>query len=128
VSVTLVITACGDESKPSRTAATDLAIVASDGRGTTNSARVRCNGKPQADGFGGRNAADLCRAAARLERFLVSEPDPRRACTQIYGGPETARVSGTIDGSRVDRRFSRTDGCRISDWERAATLIPLGPR
>jgi hypothetical protein len=88
-------------------------------------ASLRCDGEPRASGFGGRSAADLCRAATRLGRFLVGQPDPRRACTQIYGGPERARISGTINGARVDRRLSRTDGCRISDWERAATLIPL---
>jgi hypothetical protein len=124
--VSLAIIGCGDESAPSGKAAVDLSITASDGHGTTQRARLRCDGEEQRlSGFGGRNADDLCRVAKQLESFLSSEPDPRRACTQIYGGPETARISGTINGNDVNRRLSRTDGCRISDWERAAPLIPL---
>jgi hypothetical protein len=124
--VVLMSGGCGGDSEPSEKAAVDLSITASDGHGKTQRARLRCDGEPdQASGFGTMKAGDLCRAAERLERFLASGPDPRRACTQIYGGPETARISGTINGSEVDRRFSRSDGCRIADWERAAPLIPL---
>jgi hypothetical protein len=122
----LAIAGCGDESAPSREAAVDLSISASDGRGTTQRARLRCEREEQrASGFGSASASDLCRAAEGLERFLASEPDRRRACTQIYGGPESARIRGTINGTAVDRRLSRTDGCRISEWERAEPLIPL---
>jgi len=124
--VALAIVGCGDESAPSVKAAVDLSITATDGHGKTHRARLRCDGeRRQANGFGAAKAADLCRAADRLERFLASKPDPRRACTQIYGGPETARISGTINGSDVDRRLSRSDGCQIADWQRAAPLIPL---
>jgi hypothetical protein len=124
--VALVVAGCGGESGQVENAAVDLSITASDGHGKTQRARLRCDGeRQQASGFGGIEAGDLCRAAERLERFLASEPDPRRACTQIYGGPETARISGTINGTEVDRRLSRSDGCRIADWQRAAQLIPL---
>jgi hypothetical protein len=129
--VAIAIGGCGDDSQPAPAgkATVDLSITASDGRGKTRRARLRCEGEQRhASGFVDANARELCRSAQRLERFLASEPDPRRACTQIYGGPETARITGTIEGSAVDRRLSRTDGCRISDWERAAALIPLGPR
>ena len=44
-------------------------------------------------------------------------------CTQIYGGPETARVTGTINGKKVDRRFTRTNGCEIADFTDAAGLL-----
>jgi hypothetical protein len=126
--VALTLVGCGSEPAPSRQAAVDLSITASDGHGKTQRARLRCDGGEQrASGFGAASVGDLCRIAEHLERFLSSEPDPRRACTQIYGGPQTARVSGRIKGSDVDRRLSRTDGCRISDWERAAPLIPLNP-
>lgn len=123
----LAIAGCADGgSKPTRRADVDLSITASDGHGRTQRARLRCDGADQhAVGFGGSDAAELCLSAKRLERFLASEPDPRRACTQIYGGPETARITGTIDGSVVNRRLSRSDGCGIADWRRAAALIPL---
>jgi hypothetical protein len=64
-----------------------------------------------------------CEAARRLADFLAQQPPRGRVCTQIYGGPETARVRGTIDERRVDRRFSKTNGCEIADWERAEPLL-----
>lgn len=54
------------------------------------------------------------------------------ACTQIFGGPQTARVTGTLRGTPVDARFSRTDGCEIARWDAVAALLgpgdgPVGP-
>jgi hypothetical protein len=48
-------------------------------------------------------------------------------CTQTYGGPATARVTGTLDGEHVDARFSLRDGCQISRWERLAWLLGEPP-
>jgi hypothetical protein len=45
------------------------------------------------------------------------------ACTQIYGGPATARVRGTLDGKPVNARLDRTNGCEIARWERNAALL-----
>jgi Subtilisin inhibitor-like len=46
------------------------------------------------------------------------------ACTQIYGGPEIAHVSGTFDGDRVDTQFSRGDGCELERWNKVGFLFP----
>jgi hypothetical protein len=45
-------------------------------------------------------------------------------CSQQYGGPETARVLGRWAGEPVDLELSRTDGCRIAQWD---SLVPLVP-
>ncbi|HYZ70483.1 MAG TPA: hypothetical protein VE528_02385 [Thermoleophilaceae bacterium] len=68
--------------------------------------------------------ADACRRVAELGPLLTSRPPGGRPCTQVYGGPERARFSGRFAGRRVDRRFSRTDGCEIRDWERVRALLP----
>ncbi len=47
-------------------------------------------------------------------------------CTEIYGGPQTARITGTWAGEPVDLGLSRVDGCRIAQWERLGPLLP-GP-
>jgi hypothetical protein len=47
------------------------------------------------------------------------------ACTAIYGGPNVARVTGTLNGNPVDERFTLEDGCQIERWERNRAL--LGP-
>jgi len=58
----------------------------------------------------------------------VSGADPRaraggHGCTQLYGGPQTASIRGTLRGEPVDARFSRTDGCQIARWEQVGDLL-----
>jgi hypothetical protein len=48
------------------------------------------------------------------------------ACTEQYGGPETAHLSGVWGGEPVDLELSRVDGCRISQWDGLGPLLP-GP-
>ena len=45
-------------------------------------------------------------------------------CTQIYGGPEEAFVTGRFRGGLVRASFSRKDGCEIGRWARVAFLFP----
>jgi hypothetical protein len=47
-------------------------------------------------------------------------------CTEQFGGPQTARVLGRWNGEPVDLEVSRTDGCRIAQWDRLGPLLP-GP-
>ena len=52
---------------------------------------------------------------------------PKNAlCTQIYGGPHVARVTGRFRGNRIWAEFRRRDGCEIARWERLGPLLPLG--
>ena len=48
-----------------------------------------------------------------------------QACAQVYGGPQHARITGTVAGRKVDLTVTRTDGCGIRDWDRLEWL--LGP-
>ena len=47
-------------------------------------------------------------------------------CSQIYGGPQTAHVTGRWKGAAVDVRLSRVDGCRVEQWNSLGPLLP-GP-
>lgn len=47
-----------------------------------------------------------------------------RFCTEQYGGPQTARITGLWRAEPVDLQVSRTDGCRISQWESLGPLLP----
>jgi hypothetical protein len=47
-------------------------------------------------------------------------------CTELYGGDQTARVTGTYRGQPVDLELSRVDGCRIAQWDGSGALLP-GP-
>jgi subtilisin inhibitor-like len=52
-------------------------------------------------------------------------PTPRgTVCTQIYGGPQVARVRGRFRGRRVSTTFTRRDGCAIRRWNRVSFLFP----
>jgi hypothetical protein len=89
-------------------------------------AHLRCTGgRATADGYlRDTGAARACRRARGRAGLLASAPDRRRACTQVYGGSERARVTGRIGGNEVSRSFSRTDGCRIDEWDRVVPLLP----
>ena len=63
-----------------------------------------------------------CRLLSELKDPFAPVPDDAM-CTEIYGGPQTATVTGTLRGEVVNARFSRTDGCQIARWDRHATLL-----
>jgi hypothetical protein len=88
-------------------------------------AQLSCRGdSARADGFLRTSALPACRRARKIASFLASKPSSKRICTQIYGGPQRARITGTIGDRRIDRRFKRTDGCQIGDWQYAVPLVP----
>jgi hypothetical protein len=62
---------------------------------------------------------------------VAEPPDPARACTEIYGGPEQAHVTGTLAGRAVDVTVARSDGCGIADYEALFKALgrkpPLAP-
>jgi Subtilisin inhibitor-like len=68
------------------------------------------------------NAEAACRRLAGLENPFAPVP-PGTACTEIYGGPERASVSGSFRGHRVWARFSKADGCQINRWKRVGFLF-----
>uniref|UniRef100_UPI0034DED81F hypothetical protein n=1 Tax=Modestobacter roseus TaxID=1181884 RepID=UPI0034DED81F len=48
-----------------------------------------------------------------------------QTCTQVYGGSQTALIAGNWAGEDVRLELSRTDGCRIAQWDRLAPLLPV---
>jgi len=68
---------------------------------------------------------EACRRLAAGGRMLFM-PVPRRAvCTEIYGGPDRARVIGVIDERRVWASFNLMNGCHIARWNRFSPwLLP----
>lgn len=66
-----------------------------------------------------RACADL---AAAQEPFASLPSDT--VCTQVFGGPQTATVTGTYRGEQVRLELSRSDGCRIAQWDRLGAVLP----
>jgi hypothetical protein len=117
--------ACGrDAGTTAGTASgTRLTVAVDPGDGSTSSAwTLTC------DPVGGDHPAPA-EACAWLATVPDLEPDPFApvaadlACTEIYGGSQTATVTGTLDGQPVDAGFSRADGCEIARWDTALPLL-----
>ena len=52
------------------------------------------------------------------------EPVPAEtACTEIFGGPETATITGSLAGEPVEGEFSRANGCEIERFDRFTPLL-----
>jgi hypothetical protein len=67
--------------------------------------------------------ASACTKLARLTYPFA--PTPKGiACTEIYGGPQEALVTGRFRGRVVRAHFSRKDGCEIARWNRIRFLFP----
>ena len=52
---------------------------------------------------------------ARLRRAVM--------CTDIYGGPDEAVITGTFEGRPVWVRLSQRNGCEIARWKKLSFLI-----
>jgi hypothetical protein len=77
----------------------------------------------ECDPVGGTNPLPQESCNQLLEHPNFVEPVPEdAACVQIYGGPQVARVFGTLNGEQIDATFNRTNGCEISRWD---SLEPL---
>jgi hypothetical protein len=109
-----LLAACGEDEPTAAAPKTDL-VVRVDADGTrgpkpAETTRVQCPG-------------DGCGAVKGLTSADFAPTPANQACTQIYGGPETARVKGTLNGEPVDASFNRTDGCQIARWDKVQPLL-----
>jgi hypothetical protein len=150
-----LITACGEDAEPSTITGSDdtggtvngtasdglqlgagpypiadLSVSYDDAAGNLAEYRLACLGDTTTftgDAPPGVDAATACLSVATDTARMLLDPNVMvdRMCTEIYGGPETATVDGTLDGIEVDYEINRTNGCGINDWERVfARLVP----
>ena len=74
-----------------------------------------------------RRPAVACRRLAAGGAKLFARVPLDAVCTEIYGGPQQARVVGTLAGKRIWTGFTRTNGCAIGRWNRVSPwLLPPG--
>jgi hypothetical protein len=69
---------------------------------------------------------DAACAAVRTNATGLQPVRADLACTQQYGGPERARVMGTVDGTPVSAELTRANGCEIARWDSLAPLLAIG--
>lgn len=66
---------------------------------------------------------DACLALGAVAGRAALEPVPAGvACAEIWGGPQTATITGELDGGQVDAQLSRANGCEIARWD---ALVPV---
>jgi hypothetical protein len=90
--------------------AVNYTLVCRDGRPTTES----------------KHPAPEAACAALKNNAAILSPAPKttaQVCTQQYGGPQTATVTGIVDDTPVDVTFARADGCEIAAWNAAQDVL-----
>ena len=100
-----------------------ITMVPSEGAATLDYTLVCTAGTPAAESSH-PNAAAAC-AALKANPAILAPPvqGTAQACTQQYGGPQKATVTGMVDGVAVEASFARTNGCEISAWEAAKDVL-----
>ena len=64
-----------------------------------------------------------CRAVQDLDASDFDPPPADQPCTEIFGGPDVATVTGELDGERIDAELSRSNGCEIERFDAAVPLL-----
>ena len=92
------------------------------GEGTSRTWTLTCD---PAGGTLGTLAREqnACRRLAAL-RNPFARPSPDLMCTQQYGGPDQALITGTYRGRGVWVGLGLTDGCQIARFRKLGFLIP----
>ena len=127
LAVLALVTACatadsGTDAGGASHSRNDLTVEADAGDGSpSQSWTLTCDGA--ADG----TLPDPATACAHLQGMDEPfAPLPNGvACTEQFGGAQTAHVSGVWDGDPVDLELSRSDGCRIAQWDGLGPLLPI---
>lgn len=107
----LALAACGDDEReiPASAPAQELKVDVTEA------------GDPQTF-----TCADGCDTAAIAE-VVASTEDTMRACTELYGGPETAHLTGTLEGEPVDVTITRSNGCGVNDYDALFEALGVQP-
>jgi hypothetical protein len=121
----VAITGCGKGSDAGSSSGTSLKIsVVSDEGAKPDVMTLKCDPAGGSQPQPAQACAVLAKAGAR-----VFKPVPKsQVCSMLYGGPQTATVTGTYEGKAVDATFKRTNGCEVDRWEKlGATFfnVPL---
>jgi Subtilisin inhibitor-like len=103
-------------------ATADLTIVVVDAVGTSQTFHLTC----EPAGGDHPHPEVACRVLAEKGQRALPPVPPDMQCTQIYGGPETAQITGTWRGQPVSSRLSRQNGCEIARWNALAGFLPRG--
>jgi hypothetical protein len=119
----LAVAGCGSEDETAGSGAPETTLeitVWSKGRDADEPRVIRLECPPDA-------SDPACTRLAELGPDAFDPVPADMACTELYGGPQEARVEGTIDGEPVEARLSRANGCEIARWDAVEAVVPVPP-
>lgn len=64
-----------------------------------------------------------CDAVRSLAGDAGAVTPPDTPCTEIFGGPDSALIRGTLRGTAVDLELTRANGCEIDRFDAFAKLL-----
>ncbi len=100
-----------------------ITVVPAQGAAEVDYTLVCSSGTPAAESSHPNAAAACAAIKANPDILAPSKPSGAQACTQQYGGPQKATITGVVDGVAVDSSFARTNGCEISAWDAAKDVL-----
>ena len=129
VAVPVLLAACGSADNetvtpaaPASSAApsTQLSIVVDEGDGKIDNWTLSC------DPAGGTHPhpAAACTTLAAKGKTALPPVSTGVMCTQIFGGSQTAKITGEWNGTPVNASFSRQNGCEVNRWKALEGLLP----
>ena len=105
----------------------DLTIeIRADGTTITEDYRLVCHEGQPAEGSNHPRAAASCEVLKNHGETLLALPRKDQICTEIYGGPQEATITGTLNGQQVLKQLGRKNGCEISEWKVFEPLVGPG--
>ncbi|WP_171058136.1 SSI family serine proteinase inhibitor [Modestobacter altitudinis] len=118
-------TAAGPSSAPSSTAPAtgELVVVLDRGEGAQPERYTLSCAEPVTGDL--PDPAGTCAHLQGLADPFAAIPGDQ-VCSQQYGGPQTAHVTGRWAGDDVDLLLARTNGCQLAQWASLGPLLP-GP-
>jgi hypothetical protein len=107
--------------------ATHLTVSYDDGSGRHRAYTLTCGdsrlfGTDSQDDRDSRDA-NACRRLDEIGGPVTAVPEGQ-VCSMIYGGPQTAELSGTWQGRPVTESYRRTNGCEVARWNRMVPALP----
>lgn len=103
------------------TSTSNLTVVYHSTSGSQATFKVVC--LPRSNSGTHPNKKAICAAIAKQGIRLFAPVPANMMCSQIYGGPQAATITGTVNGRRINSTFSRTDGCQVARWNRAKAFF-----
>ncbi|MFZ0161562.1 MAG: SSI family serine proteinase inhibitor, partial [Kineosporiaceae bacterium] len=99
-----------------------LSILLDDGFGVRSTWTLTC------DPAGGTHPdpATACGVLGANGAKALPAPPATTACTEQYGGPQKAKITGTWRGRAVNAELSLENGCQITRWTALLGLLPPG--